>query len=59
MTRDPKDVIIDKLKAEVLQLEIRNSELERELIHLNRELLNYASTQLDFKHMIDGGYDGQ
>ena len=53
-----KDKQIKKLQAELLKLEIKISELERETIQLNRELLNYMSTQLDFKHMIDGGYDG-
>ena len=56
MTRDPKDDKIDKLKAEVLKLEIRNSELEREVIHLNHELLNYAATQFNLNNMLDGGY---
>ncbi len=51
-----KDKQIKKLQADLLQAEIRNSELEREIIHLDRELLNYMTTQLDFKHMIDGGY---
>ena len=56
MTRDPKDATIDELKSEVLQLEVRNSELEREVIHLNRELLNYASAQFNLNCMLDGGY---
>ena len=51
-----KDKQIKNLQAELLNAEIKNSELEREIIHLNRELLTYMSTQLDFKHMIDGGY---
>ena len=56
---DDKDKRIRKLQTELLQLEIRNSELGREIIHLNRTLLSSAATQLDFKHMIDGGYDGE
>ncbi|MCK5615964.1 hypothetical protein KAR91_79615 [Candidatus Pacearchaeota archaeon] len=55
---DNKDVHIKKLQAEILQLEIKNSELEREVIYLNNKVLNYMSTQLDLTHMINGGYDG-
>ena len=54
-----KDKQIVKLKAEVLLLSVKNSELEREIIHLNRELLVNATMQLDLQHMVDGGYDGQ
>ena len=54
-----KDKQIVKLKAEVLLLLVKNSELEREIIHLNRELLVNATMQLDLQHMVDGGYDGQ
>lgn len=54
-----KDIRINKLQAEVLRLEIRNAELEREAIQLNKELLNYAATQLDLTHIINGGYDGK
>ena len=53
-----KDKQIKKLQEKILQLEIKNSELEREVIHLNGELLNYISTQVRFNHMEDGGYDG-
>ena len=53
---DDKDKQITKLKAEVLVLAVKNSELEREIIHLNRELLVNATMQLDLQHMVDGGY---
>lgn len=56
---DDKDKQIAKLKAEVLILTVKNSELEREIIHLNRELLVNATMHLDLQHMVDGGYDGQ
>ncbi|MCK5613501.1 hypothetical protein KAR91_67145 [Candidatus Pacearchaeota archaeon] len=53
---DTKDIQIRKLQEAVLKLEIRNSELEREIIHLNSELLNYASAQFNLNCMLDGGY---
>lgn len=40
--RDPKDDKIDELKAVILKAEIKISELEREIIHLNRELLDQS-----------------
>ena len=51
-----KDKQIKKLQAKNLQLEIKNSELEREIIHLNSELLKSASTQFNLNCMLDGGY---
>lgn len=53
---DDKDAQIKKLQAEILQLEIKNFELGREIIHLNGELLNSAATQFN-RTCIDGGHD--